>query len=167
MAIRQAFEKASGEIILMIDADGSMRPEEIPLFINEIYSGADVVKGSRFMDGGGSEDITLIRTIGNTFFTKLVNLIWRTNFTDLCYGYMAFKKEKIKELFPKLKSEGFSIETEIVIKSIKLGYKIVEVPSLELKRRYGLSKLNWIVDGAKILYQIFKETLNRPSNSLG
>ena len=156
-ALKEAFDQVEGEIVLMLDGDGSMRPEEIPLFIKEIRSGADIVKGSRFIHGGGSEDLTLLRKSGNALFTILVNTIWKSNFTDLCYGYIAFKRDVTKKLSPTLRSKGFDIETEILIKAKKLGLIIVEVPSLELKRLYGKSNLNTFRDGLKILSTILRE----------
>lgn len=156
-ALKEAFEYADSEIIVMLDGDGSMRPEEIPFYLKEIYSGADIVKGSRFISGGKTEDITLFRKFGNTLFTILVNIISKSNFTDLCYGFMAFRKDAVKKLSPILRSKDFDIETEIVIKAKKLGLKIVEVPSLELKRLFGRSKLKSFRDGWKILMTIFRE----------
>jgi len=156
-ALREAFHQVNSEIVVILDGDGSMRPMEIPLFLKEIYSGADIVKGSRFLVNGGSEDLSLLRKFGNTLFVLLVNTIWGSNFTDLCYGFIAFRKDSIKKLYPILRSEGFDIETEILIKAKKLGMKIVEVPSLELKRKFGKSKLKTFRDGFKILSIILRE----------
>jgi len=157
-ALKEAFEYVNGEIIVILDGDGSMKPEEIPMFLKGIYSGADIVKGSRFLGEGGSEDISLLRRFGNTLFTILVNIIWKSNFTDLCYGYMAFRKDAVKKLSPVLFSKGFTIETEMIIKAKKLGLKIIEVPSFELKRLFGQSKLKTFKDGWEIFITILKET---------
>ena len=140
-----------------MDGDGSMRPEEIPMFLKGIYSEADIVKGSRFLGEGGSEDISLLRRFGNTLFTILVNIIWKSNFTDLCYGYIAFRKDAVKKLSRVLFSKGFTIETEMIIKAKKLGLKIIEVPSFELKRLFGQSKLKTFKDGWEIFITILKE----------
>lgn len=156
-ALKEAFEYTNSEIIVILDGDGSMRPLEIPMFLKRIYSGADIVKGSRLIGGGGSNDLSMIRRFGNSLFIFLVNIIWKLNFTDLCYGFIAFRKDAAKKLSPILRSKGFNIETEIIIKSKKLGLKIVEVPSLELKRLFGKSKLNAFRDGLKILLTIVRE----------
>lgn len=156
-ALRQAFGDAKGDIVIIIDADGSMSPREIPLFLDAIGSGADLAKGSRFFNGGHSEDMTVTRKIGNLFFLFLVNLFWGANYTDLCYGFKAFTRESIERLRSHLNSAEFDIETEICIKSKKLGLKVVEVPSVELKRVHGDSKLNTMLDGARILKRILKE----------
>ena len=157
-ALRQAFEvDYDGDIIVSIDADGSNRTEEIPRLVEEIIKGADVAKGSRFLKGGGSTDLTRIRRIGNRLFVALVNLVWSTDYTDLCYGFVAYKKDAIAKLAPVLEADHFEIETEIFIKAWKLGLKVVEVPSVELKRRYGESKLRGVHDSFRILKTILHE----------
>ena len=158
-ALKEAFDYVDSEIFIMLDGDGSMRPSEIPIFLNEIYSGADIVKGSRYISEGGSDDLSLLRKFGNTLFTILVNIIWKSNFTDLCYGFMAFKKEAAKKLSPILRSNGFSIETEIIIKAQKLDLVVAEVPSFELKRFFGKSKLKTFRDGLSILLTILREVV--------
>jgi len=158
-ALREAFRAAEGDIVVIMDADGSMRPREMPLFLNAIASGADLVKGSRFSDGGFSQDMTLIRKIGNLFFLFLVNLIWSTRYTDLCYGYKAFTREGLERLRPFLKSANFDIETEICIRSKKLGLNVVEVPSVELKRVHGESNLRTMLDGVRIFKRILQELI--------
>ena len=91
---------------------------------------------------------------------KIVNLLWDTKFSDLCYGYAAFKKSVIEKMHPYLKSEQFEIEAEIFIKSKKMGFKIHEVPSVELRRKSGKSNLRMFSDGFKILRTIFSELLH-------
>jgi hypothetical protein len=89
-ALACGFAAASGDIIVMIDADGSTDPAEIPRFVGALVSGADFAKGSRFVQGGGSADITTIRRLGNKGLNVLVNMLFGTKYTDLCYGYNAF-----------------------------------------------------------------------------
>src|SRR5919199_533451 len=89
-ALCSGFAAARGEVIVMLDADGSARPEEIPVFVDVLCKGADFAKGSRFLDGGGSADITRLRRLGNWFFSVTVNGLFGTRYTDLCYGYNAF-----------------------------------------------------------------------------
>ena len=161
-ALRQAFnhEDLDGAVIVMMDADGSMDPKEIPLLIKALDSGADLAKGSRFLQYGYSEDMNLIRRIGNQFFLSLVNLFWSANYTDLCYGFGVFRKDAVKKLYPHLKSKNFEIETEIFIKAKKLGLKVVEAPSIEFRRKHGKSNLNAIVDGFRILRTIIRELID-------
>ena len=158
-ALRQAFNHhgLNGNVVVMIDADGSMNPKELPALIKALDSGADVAKASRFLGYGYSEDMNLIRRIGNRFFLMLVNRFWSTNYTDLCYGFGVFRKDSVKKLYPYLKSKNFEIETEIFIKAKKLGLKVVEAPSIEFRRRHGKSNLNAILDGFRILRTILRE----------
>ena len=163
-ALRQAFshDGLNGDVVVIMDADGSMSPKEIPLFIKTLDSGADVVKGSRFLPYAYSEDMNLIRRIGNLFFLSLVNCFWSADYTDLCYGFGAFRKDAIKKLCPYLKSTNFEIETEVFIKAKKLGLKVVEVPSIEFRRRHGKSNLCIFRDGFRILKTIVEEVVNGP-----
>ena len=89
-ALACGFEAARGDIIVMLDADGSADPHEIPRFVRALTEGADFAKGTRFATGGGSSDITRLRRLGNKFLNGLVNVLYRTQFTDLCYGYNVF-----------------------------------------------------------------------------
>ena len=159
-ALREAFEETNKDYVIMIDADGSMDPEEIPRYIEALHSGADVVKGSRFLKTGGSDDMSLFRKFGNFVFVKLVNLFFGVGLTDLCYGYIAFNKSSLSKISKDLYSNHFDIETEIILKAIKLGLKVVEVPSYEFRRIYGKSNLNSFKDGYKILKVIIKEMLH-------
>jgi glycosyltransferase involved in cell wall biosynthesis len=161
-ALRQAFNHGSvdGDVVVMLDADGSMNPKEIPMLIDALDSGADLVKASRFLRYGYSEDMSLIRRIGNQFFLTLVNWFWSANYTDLCYGFGAFRKDAVKKLYPYLNAKNFEIETEIFIKAKKLGLKVTEVPSIEFRRRHGKSNLSAVRDGFRILKTIFGELVN-------
>lgn len=163
-ALRQAFDHADGDAIVMMDADGSMNPKEVPRLVEALDSGADLVKGSRFLPYGYSEDMNVIRRIGNQFFLSLVNRIWSTNYTDLCYGLAAFKKDTINKLRPHLKSINFEIETEVFIKAKKLRLKVVEIPSIEFRRRHGKSNLNIFKDGFRILKTIIEEFVKGSPN---
>jgi len=160
-ALRQVFSNRSitGEVLVMMDADGSMSPAELRSFVGALKSGADVAKGSRFMNGGYSEDMTLARRIGNLLFVKVTNLLLNSRYTDLCYGFAAFRGSAIEKLYPDLKSSDFEIEAEIFIKSKRLGFRVVEVPSIELRRKSGKSNLKAVRDGFLILRTIFRECL--------
>lgn len=164
MALRQAFAHGGlvGRVVVMIDADGSMNPGELPVFTKAIASGADIVKGSRFLPDGGSEDMSSFRRIGNGLFVLLVNMLWGANYTDLCYGYAVFKRNVIVDMQRCLSSENFEIEAEVFIKAKKMGFRVTEVPSIERRREYGKSNLNSYLDGFRILKTIIKELVNSP-----
>jgi glycosyltransferase involved in cell wall biosynthesis len=154
-AIRKGIKAAKGDIIITMDADLSHRSVELGLLIEAIKAGYDIAMGSRFIQGGGTEDMPWYRKLGNKFFVFLVNLIWKMNYSDLCYGYRAFKKSCIRKL--NLKSEGFGIEAEISIKAAKKKLKVIEIPSYEKPRKSGKGKLKTFRDGYIILKTIIRE----------
>ena len=150
-AIRKGIKSAKGEILIFLDADLSHRIEELPAFIKNLKN-FDMVKGSRFLKGGGSEDLTFFRKLLNFILVKLTNFLYHSNFTDICYGYFGGWKKKLSTL--NLCAKGFEIETEIFIKGFKRGFKIKEIPSFEKKRKFGKGKLRLIKDGFAILKTI-------------
>jgi hypothetical protein len=160
-ALRQAFCALDSDIIIMMDGDGCMQAQEIPRFVKAIVSGADMAKGSRFLKNGGSEDLSFIRKVGNLLFVTLVNIFWSGKYTDLCYGFLAFRREALERLKPYLTSSHFQIETEICIRANKLGLEVVEVPSVELKRSHGESKLSGMRTSLQILQTILREFVSR------
>src|SRR5919109_4394818 len=106
-ALRTGFEAASGEIIVMLDADGSTDPAEIPIFVGALLAGADFVKGSRFLQGGGTSDMPLHRKLGNWGFALGVRILFGGIYSDLCYGYNAFWKRVLP--YMELYGDGFEI----------------------------------------------------------
>jgi glycosyltransferase involved in cell wall biosynthesis len=157
-AVRAGFAAATGDIVVMIDADGSMDPGEIGRYVTSIQDGADLVKGSRVLDGGGSADLTMLRNLGNRFLLFGANRLFRTRFSELCYGYMAVRRRSIDAL--ALVSDGFEIETEIVVRAVRCGLVISEVPSFEAPRRAGASNLNVARDGLRIVRTLLMVRLN-------
>jgi glycosyltransferase involved in cell wall biosynthesis len=154
-ALRAGFGAATGDIVVSIDADGSMNPEELILFVASLMAGADFAKGSRFIQGGGTEDMSLVRMLGNWFLTHIVRVLYGSGFTDLCYGYNAFWKCHLTLL--NVDCDGFEIETALNLSALRSGIKIIEVPSFETNRIYGQSNLNALSDGFRVLWTIFKE----------
>lgn len=154
-ALRAAFAAATGDIVVMLDADCSMDPAEIPAFVHAVRAGADVAKGSRFLAGGGSVDISMLRRVGNGALLRLTNTLYRAGFSELCYGYMAFRRTSLLQL--GLTSTGFEIETEIVVRALKAGLTITEVPSFEAERRHGVSNLRTFRDGWRVARTVLRE----------
>ncbi|MEV5748283.1 glycosyltransferase family 2 protein [Actinoallomurus sp. NPDC052308] len=148
-AMRAGFRAATSDVIVAIDADGSMDPREIDAFVALICCGFDVVKGSRYCVGGGSDDLTLLRRAGNLWLTRLANVLYGVRWTDLCYGYIALRRSVVDRL--DLAADGFEIETELCVNAVTTGLRIAEVPSHELDRRSGVSKLNAARDGLRVL----------------
>jgi len=161
-ALREAFKQClDDDVIVMMDADGSMDPEELPSFVDAVVSGADIVKGSRFLPAGNSEDFSAIRRVGNRILTAITNSLFLTRYTDLCYGYMAFNKGALSKLASCLKGNNFEIETEICVKAKTLGLRVSEVPSFERSRQSGGSNLHTFRDGLSILRMIITEFLKQ------
>ena len=158
-ALRAGFEAAKGDIIVMIDADGSTDGAEIPRFVAALLAGADFVKGSRFASGGGSDDITAMRRLGNWVLSGLVNRLFGTRYTDLCYGYNAFWARHLPAL--SLDCDGFEVETVMNIRAARAGLRVHEVPSHEYSRMHGLSNLHIVKDGWRIAKVIVGERLSR------
>ncbi len=154
-AIQAGLTVATGDIVVLLDADGSADPLEIPRFVQALLAGNDFAKGSRFIKGGGSHDITLIRRAGNHGLISLVNLLFGTRFSDLCYGYNAFWKHCLEHI--EIESDGFEIETLINIRMHLAGLTIAEIPSIEYQRIHGTSNLRAIRDGCRILRLILQE----------
>jgi glycosyltransferase involved in cell wall biosynthesis len=158
LALARGFEAVTGDIVVMIDADGSTDAEEIPRFVSALQHGADFVKGSRFAQGGGSSDITPIRRIGNRVLNLLVNSLYRTSYTDLCYGYNAFWARCLP--YMRVDCDGFEVETLINVRIAKAGLIVHEVPSFERDRLYGESNLDAVRDGLRVLRTIARERLS-------
>jgi glycosyltransferase involved in cell wall biosynthesis len=163
-ALACGFAEATGDIIVMMDADGSTCPSEIPRFVGALISGADFAKGSRFIQGGGSADITRFRRLGNRRLVGIVNMLFSTKFTDLCYGYNAFWRYCLEPMWlPDVDArmpqwgDGFEIETLINVRLAASGLNVVEVCSYEKTRLHGLSNLHAISDGMRVLWTIEKE----------
>ncbi len=161
-ALRSGFAAATGDIIVMMDADGSTDPAEIPLFCAALLGGADFVKGSRFLQGAGTADMELHRMMGNWFFVLCVRLLFGGNYSDLCYGYNAFWRRVLNRL--DLDGDGFEIETMMNVRALRAGLKVVEVPSFEDRRRHGFSRLRAIPDGWRVLRTIVRERFARKDN---
>jgi glycosyltransferase involved in cell wall biosynthesis len=185
---------ARGDIVVMIDADGSMDPAEIPALVGALLGGADVAKGSRYVVGGGSDDLTLLRGIGNRALTYAGRLLYGRSWSELCYGYAAFwtdviprlgleeiaggpvremtLEEELAELVsgppalgPMQYGGGFEIEAILFTRSTRAGLRVTEVASWEYNRQFGNSKLNTFRDGWRVLKTLLRER-RRPAGGV-
>jgi glycosyltransferase involved in cell wall biosynthesis len=168
-ALACGFAASTGDVIAMIDADGSADPGEIPKFVAALTAGADFAKGTRFAPGGHSDDITRLRKLGNDGLTGLANVLFGTRYTDLCHGYNVFWRRIVPLLAlpdtalprpaggAKRWGDGFEIETLINLRLAARGVRVTEVPNIEHPRRYGESNLNTFRDGARVLRTIATE----------
>jgi glycosyltransferase involved in cell wall biosynthesis len=168
-ALACGFEAAAGDVIAMVDADGSTDPSEIPRFVDALLRGADFAKGTRFAPGGGSSDITQLRRLGNRMLGAAVNLCHGTQYSDLCYGFNVFWKKHVPVLDldvtsppsskgdGRLWGDGFEIETLIHMRVAEEGLRVAEVPSFEHPRIHGASNLDAFSDGLRVLTTILVE----------
>jgi glycosyltransferase involved in cell wall biosynthesis len=168
-ALACGFEAATGDVIAMVDADGSTDPSEIPKFVDALLRGADFAKGTRFATGGGSSDITRLRRLGNRMLGAVVNLCHGTDYSDLCYGFNVFWQKYVPVLDldvtsppsskgdGRLWGDGFEIETLIHMRVAEEGLRVAEVPSFEHPRIHGVSNLDALSDGLRVLTIILVE----------
>jgi glycosyltransferase involved in cell wall biosynthesis len=168
-ALACGFAEVTGDAVVMLDADGSADPGEIPAFVAALAEGADFAKGTRFARGGSSSDITRFRRMGNAALNGLVNLLYGTRYTDLCYGYNVFRVGLLPMLdLPPVHiaglghsdmawGDGFEIETLINVRIAKAGARIAEIGSVEKRRLHGESNLNAVTDGLRVLRTIMAE----------
>jgi glycosyltransferase involved in cell wall biosynthesis len=159
-ALRRGFAEARGDIVVALDADGSTDPYEIPAYVGVLLAGADFVKGSRFVQGGGTADMPRIRQWGNKALTMLVRRLFGGRYTDLCYGYNAFWADVVPLL--ELNADGFEIETMMNIRALRANLKVAEVASFESERIHGQAKLRALPDGWRVLKTILRERFREP-----
>jgi glycosyltransferase involved in cell wall biosynthesis len=182
---------AQGDICVMLDADGSMDPVEIPALVGALLAGADVAKASRYVTGGGSDDLTVLRSLGNRALTCLGRLLFRQRWSELCYGMAAFWTDRLPllrlaelldepgvELGPEQElaaltsdtasrrepiryGHGFEIEAIIFTRATRSGLRVTEVASWEHCRQHGTSNLNTFRDGWRVLRALARERLRR------
>lgn len=166
-ALAAGFAAATGDIIVAFDGDGSADPAEIQRYVDVLVAGADFAKGSRYLPEGGSTDITPIRNLGNRLLTSTANTVFRTEYSDLCYGFNAFWRDVLPVMGlddphtgsaqEMLWGDGFEIETLINVRVGTSGLRVVEVPSMERDRIHGESNLNAFTDGLRVMRTVIAE----------
>ncbi|MFF3315936.1 glycosyltransferase family 2 protein [Streptomyces sp. NPDC003035] len=152
---------ATGDHIVLMGADGSMSPEEIPHYLHYLNSGYDFVKGSRFIAGGDFADYPLLRRLGHSALLRLARQLYGQHLTDLWYGFCAFRRGFVDLL--DLRQDGVELGAELVTHALHYGLRIAEVPSLELPHPHGSPHPRTFRDGARILGGLLQE---RPHNAL-
>jgi glycosyltransferase involved in cell wall biosynthesis len=154
-ALFTGMRAAEGDIVVALDADGSMDPRDIARYVYSLMAGADFVKGSRFVHGGRTDDMGPLRRLGNRGLTEVVRQVYGGRYSDLCYGYFALWRD----VLPYLEGDapGFEVETHVSVRALAAGMQVVEVPTFEAERIHGVSNLNTFRDGARVLRTIFAE----------
>jgi glycosyltransferase involved in cell wall biosynthesis len=158
-ALRSGISVATGDIIIVQDADLEYDPKDYPTLLGPILDGkADVVYGSRFL-GGPHRVLLFWHSVGNAFITLLSNMFTDLNLTDMETGYKAFSKKVLETI--TIESNRFGVEPEITAKVAKKGFRIYEVPISYYGRSYqDGKKITW-KDGVKALFTIVKFNLFR------
>jgi glycosyltransferase involved in cell wall biosynthesis len=157
-ALQTGFAAVTGDIIVMMDADGSSDPREMPRFIQALLAGAYHAKGSRFIGDGGSADITHLRRFGSRVLISITNRLFRIRFTDMFCGFNAFWKDCLD--YFEIDCQGFEIEAQLHLRICKANLEIVEVPSYEHARIHGASHFRTFKDGWRVLRMIVNEWVN-------
>jgi len=152
-AIKAALSGSSGDIIVMLDADGSHDPKDLGMLLKTIDDGFPLVIASRAL--GGSDEYERVRLFGNTFFTLLVCFLFKVRLTDSLNGYKAFRKDILNE-GRKLRSSGFEIEIELLYKALTFKASVGEIKSHERQRMGGKMKSHTFFDGMRFLRAILK-----------
>ncbi len=176
---------ATGDIVVLMDADFSMISSDIYRFVAKLVAGADVVHGSRNLPGGGSSDFTRVRAAGNMALTRIANLFFGVKWSDLTYGYIAMWRDVITTMHldrlidghahplyatedgsrnrPNAYGHGFEVEVLILCRAARAGLVVEEIPSFERKRRQGTSSLNAFRDGVRVAKALARERVTPPS----
>lgn len=156
-AMKHGFRNATGDIIVTIDADGSTDPEQIPEFMHPLLNGYDFAKGSRFLKV--NPNMPLHRKLGNKMLVALTNLLYGTEYTDVCCGYNAFRRKCLNKI--ALSGDSFDYEPVLHIKIERAGLRVAEVHCSDRGRISGNSKLPMLSQGLKAAIAILKEFLIR------
>ena len=167
-ALACGFAAATGEVVVVLDADGSADPREIPRFVAALVAGADVATGSRFAGGATPEGVW-----GDRWLTRLANVLFGTAYTDLRHGYHAFWRHSLDRLAldpqadsgNRLWGDGFEVETIISARAAKAGLRITEVPSHHHPRAPGGSALDTWRDGGRVVRALLVERISGSARS--
>ena len=159
--LRRGLEKARGDLIVTMDSDGEHLPKDIIRLLGHALEGSDVVCGSRFLNGS-SNFTSRIHLVGNQIFNIAILILTGKRVTDSQTGFRVLKRKVIDSL--RLESDGFEIETEITVKSLRNGFSFKEVPINIKRREYGVSRVRMLSDGRKILQRIITSILTDVSH---
>ncbi len=149
-AIRTGLKNATGDIIVLTDADYTYPAKYIREIVKRLEEGSDLVIGSRFSNK--TAKMPKLNRIGNRILSSIASYVSGTKITDGQSGFRGFRKDFLEDL--EVSASGLEFESEMTVKAAKLGYKVTEVPT-EYRERTGKSKLNPFIDGYKMFFSIF------------
>ena len=153
-AILEGIKKVNTEFLCIFNADGSFDPNDLNKMLRKCEKNLDFIFASRYMKSGGSDDDTWITALGNFIFTKIGNIFFSIQLTDILYTFLLGKTKSFESL--NLRCNDFSLCVEIPIKASRAGMNLIDIPSHERKRIAGEKKVNEFRDGFKILLYMLK-----------
>ncbi len=169
-ALAYGMVNATTDVIVAVDTDGSMDPRHADEYVRALLANADLVKGSRYLPGGGSDDLTKLRDVGNKLLTLAANTMFNQRWSELCYGYFALWTDHLERLGIHDMIEqhrvdgkvlpygsGFEIETLMFCRAVRNRMKVVEIPSFEAPRANGTSSLRTFRDGSRVVWGMSTE----------
>lgn len=154
VALREGFARASGELLVLLDADGQDDPEEIPTLLEAMHDDVALVIGSRFLGQFDADAITPLNRAGTHFFNALMSGLFRQRFSDTQAGFRVLRASALRKL--ELKAERYEIETEVLLALVRAGEKVVEVPVRRHARSHGETNLSPWYDGLRILKAVLR-----------
>jgi glycosyltransferase involved in cell wall biosynthesis len=166
-AIREAMEAVRGDVVVLMASDGNDDPKYIPDLLSKLDEGFDIVSGSRFAEGGKTDDTDDpigVRRFGNKLFTLIVNAVWHASYSDATYGMRAFRTSAWRRI--DLKPQRNETEFLMSIKAAKLGLKTTQVPMIEGRRVGGEVKARTLTTGWHFLKLIASELRGNSSESV-
>lgn len=158
-AIRKGLERATGDVLLFMDADGQDDPADIPRLLAALEPGVAMVVGSRFLGRFETGAITPLNKAGNRFLTRIVNALFSSTLTDTQAGFRCVRRSALESL--RLGARRYDIEVDVLLGVLRCGGRIVEVPVRRDARRHGRSQLGSFRDGARILGRIVTRRFGR------
>jgi glycosyltransferase involved in cell wall biosynthesis len=156
-ALRCGIQAATGEILVFIDGDGQDSPFEIPLLVGAFEPDVDLVLGSRFLGNFRPGAITRMNLAGTRFITFLVNQMFGCRVTDPLAGFRAVRRSILERV--QLKAQGYDIEVDLLLRVLRAGGRVVEVPASRSPRPFGTSDLSSFSDGVRIARRILQVRL--------
>jgi glycosyltransferase involved in cell wall biosynthesis len=159
VAVRHGIEKARGEVLLFLDADGQDDPREIPRLVEALEPGVEMVVGSRFLGSFGDGAITPLNRAGNQILTGVVNALFGARLTDTQAGFRAVRRGAAERA--GLSADRYDIEVDLLLSVLRSRGRVVEVPVSRAPRRFGRSSLDSFRDGTRILLRILHKRAGR------
>ena len=151
-ALRRGIGEARGDVLLFIDADGQDDPAEIPVLLDALTPDVDMVIGSRFLGTLRDGSITASHRLGNRALTGVFNLLYGTRLTDTQAGFRLLRRHAVQPA--RLRAVRYEIETELTLRAVLGGARVVEVPVTRERRPHGASGFATAYDGLRVLTQM-------------